>query len=96
MGNANIPAEGASNSAPPTRLPDYFPRAPAACLEPATVFFACFTEKAEKIDTNDTDAGLRGLQACATELKAYEKCMNALIEKQKLQPKQYRVCVMKS
>ncbi len=57
------------------RLPDFFPATSKNCTNVAEPFFTCFTEKSVKNSPTDTEAGQRGLTACAKELKAYSACM---------------------
>lgn len=55
-------------------VPDTFPLAPKYCSKPASNFFECFTEKGAS-NGEDPEAGAKGIEACASTLKAYEKCM---------------------
>lgn len=74
------------------KLPPYFPRKPKECVRPADAFFGCFTEKSAKVDPDDAEAGVRGLQACAKELEKYKYCMeNNKSVKSKLEKAKYRV-----
>ncbi len=60
------------------RLPAYFPKAHKDCREVSNTFFDCFSDKSQKSDPSDLEAGERGLKACATELNSYTKCMDAV------------------
>lgn len=57
------------------RVPDFFPATSKNCVSVADPFFSCFTEKSVKNSPTDTEAGQRGLSACAKELNAYTVCM---------------------
>ena len=70
------------------KLPDFFPKAPKVCREPANKFFECFTINSEKSSPTDTEAGQRGLAKCLLEKEAYEKCM--LKFEKTHPPKRYR------
>ena len=73
-------------------LPSYFPRKPKECVRPGDAFFNCFNEKAVKADPDDSEAGIRGLQACTKELEKYKYCMdNSSAEKKRLDKAKYRV-----
>ena len=71
------------------KLPDFFPKVSKDCAIPGNKFMACFTNSSSKKNTDDSEAGSRGLQICARELLAYELCMKNSEGKQA--PKRYRV-----
>lgn len=59
-------------------MPDFFPKTSKTCLTISEKLFQCFTDAALITPANNTekDVGIKGLQKCEKELKAYEKCMN--------------------
>ena len=73
------------------QMPGFFPRAPKECKKPAQAFFDCFTAAAVKKDENDTQAGIVGYNACTSELKYYERCMQKSAVVKKTESKLFRV-----
>jgi len=59
---------------------DSFPRV-GNCKPAADSFFSCLNENSKKLDPLDKDAGIRGLQACLSQKKAYDGCMDGYLWK---------------
>jgi hypothetical protein len=71
------------------RLKNHFPRVNKECAVPGERFMDCFSKAATKLNAEDSEAGQRGLKACARELANYDACMaKALPDKV---AKRYRV-----
>jgi len=87
MGSSTSLPSSSTATSVPTKLPEYFPRAPKGCEKPSEVFFACYSVAAAKTNADDTTCGLVGLEKCANELRAYEQCMDKL----KVKERRYRV-----
>ena len=70
-------------------ISESFPRAPKICKTQADLFFNCFTANSVKRESDDKEAGVRGVQACLKEKILYEKCKQKF--EQSNPPKRYRV-----
>lgn len=64
-----------------TRVPQYFPTYPPECKEPSLAFFACFDKHAIMPTDTDTRTCHAALTQCQDTLKAYTKCVDAVVLK---------------
>lgn len=70
---------------PPSRLPPFFPRAPAACAAQVEALFSCLTSRGEFVAGGDAGVGRAALAGpCAPLVAPYAVCVEAaLTAKQK-------------
>ncbi|KEG13273.1 hypothetical protein DQ04_01111100 [Trypanosoma grayi] len=65
----------ATDGAPVTRLPSYFPTTVKQCTAPTDLFFACFEQYAVMQSPTDTTSAKRALLLCQPQLRGYMTCM---------------------